>query len=471
MEEIGGKPCIVVDVPPTSEPPHVYRDGIFVRRGTRSLRAAGADIAGLLQRRRQEPVRWERLPALSFALEELDQNEIARTVQQEQTNRWQASRQELSVEASLRLLNLAERGMPLNSAIVLFARQPARLYPQIRVRVARFASDNPSEIIDHRTFEGHVFRLVETDLTFLQAHLPVASTLPGAELIRADKPLYPPGAIREALINALMHRDYATYDGGVAGRMYPDRIEFWNSGALPQGMTVETLRQGYVSRPHNPDIAHVFLLRGSAERMGIGARRIVAECVEAGLPEPTWEEQGGGILLTLRRTPAVVAPKRNMPLSRRQAAFLEQTPSGERITAQEYHRRFAPDVSDRQARLRNLDSLLKWGMRAARAAGLRLLTCVHPCPNEQAKANNQQAYRDSRFCITLIIVWMPDFILFLLASLVSGRANRLRFRLDGTHYRASISHRHYSVLGISERICLQQLLTPQTSRVFDTVCG
>ncbi len=368
VEEIGGKPCIVVDVPPGSEPPYVYRDGIFVRRGTRSLRAAGADIAGLLQRRRQEPIRWERLSALSIAVEELDQNEIAHTVKQEQNNRWQANRQDFSVEDALNALNLAERGMPLNSAIVLFARQPARLYPQIRVRVARFASDNPSEIIDHRTFEGHAFALLEQTLTFLQAHLPVASTLPGAELIRADKPLYPPGAIREALINALMHRDYATYDGGVAVRMYPDRIEFWNSGALPQGMTVETLRQGYVSRPHNPDIAHVFLLRGLAERMGIGARRIVAECVEAGLPEPTWEEQGGGILLTLRRTPAVVTPKRNMHLSRRQAAFLEQTPSGERITAQEYHRRFASDVSDRQART-ELGQLVEMGYARREGSG------------------------------------------------------------------------------------------------------
>ena len=368
VEEIEGKPCLIVDVPPGSQTPHVYRDGIFVRRGALSVLATGADISGLLQRRRLEPVRWERLPALGADMEELDQEEIARTAALEQQNDWRAGRQALSADDALQMLNLTERGMPLNSAIVLFARQPARRYPQIRARVARFASDNPSDIVDHRTFEGHAFALLEQTLTFLKAHLPAASALPVGSLVRTDKLIYPPGALREALVNALMHRDYAAFDGGVAVRMYPDRIEFWNSGALPQGMTAATLRQGYVSRPHNPDIAHIFLLRGLAERMGIGARRIVAECVEAGLPEPTWEEKGGGILLTLRRTPAVEASNRHIPLSRRQAAFLEQTPPGERITAQEYHRRFASNVSDRQART-ELGQLVEMGYMRREGSG------------------------------------------------------------------------------------------------------
>ena len=360
VEEIAGKPCLIVDVPAGSQTPYVYQDDIFVRHGAQSVRAVSADIASLLQLRRLEPIRWERLPALGTDMEELDQEEIARTATLEQNNDWSASRQTISADDALQLLNLTERGMPLNSAIVLFARHPARRYPQIRVRAARFASENPSDIVDHRTFEGHVFALLEQTLTFLKAHLPIAATLPNGGFIREDKLTYPSGALREALVNALMHRDYAAFDGGVAVRVYPDRIEFWNSGALPQGMTVATLRQGYVSRPHNPDIAHVFLLRGLAERMGIGARRIIAECVEAGLPEPTWEENGGGILLTIRRTPAVEVSKHHAPLSRRQAAFLDQTPSGQRITAQEYHRQFASDVSDRQART-ELGQLVQMG--------------------------------------------------------------------------------------------------------------
>ena len=368
VEEIEGKPCLIVDVPPGSQTPYVYRDAIFVRRGTQSIRANGADLTGLLQRRSQEPLRWERLAALGSEVEELDQDEIARTIALEQSNDWHTGRNTLLTEDALQMLNLAERGMPLNSAIVLFARSPERRYPQIRVRVARFASENPSELVDHRTFEGHAFALLEQTLTFLKAHLPVAAMLPRDGLVRAEKLVYPPGSLREALVNALMHRDYAAFDGGVAVRLYADRVEFWNSGALPQGMTVETIREGYVSRPHNPDIAHIFLLRGLAERMGIGARRIVAECAEAGLPEPTWEEKGGGILLTLRRLPAVESPKRSISLNRRQSAFLEQTPVGGRITAQEYHRRFAADVSDRQART-ELGQLIEMGYMRREGSG------------------------------------------------------------------------------------------------------
>jgi ATP-dependent DNA helicase RecG len=159
----------------------------------------------------------------------------------------------------------------------------------------------------------------------------------------------PWSALREGVINALIHRDYAAFDGGVSISLYPDRIEIWNSGRLPDGLTVADLKAGNISRPRNPDMAHLFFVRGFIERLGIGGRRIVTQCREAGLPEPTWELPGGGVLLTLRlRQPSPSHSRQE--LSRRQASLLAETKPGERFTSGEYHRRFAAGVSERQAR-------------------------------------------------------------------------------------------------------------------------
>jgi ATP-dependent DNA helicase RecG len=72
-------------------------------------------------------------------------------------------------------------------------------------------------------------------------------------------------------------------------------------GSLPEGTTIEDLAAGSVSRPPNPDIAHVFFLRGFVERVGIGTQRIVEECRAAGLPDPKWSLRAGGISLVLGR--------------------------------------------------------------------------------------------------------------------------------------------------------------------------
>src|SRR5204862_3694916 len=124
-------------------------------------------------------------------------------------------------------------------------------------------------------------------------------------------------------------RDYAAFDGGVSISIYSDRIEIWNAGLLPEGMSMDDLKHGNVSRPQNPDIAHVFFLRGFIERVGIGGRRIVTEWLEAHLLEPTWELRAGGVLLTLRLSHGETQASR-AELSLRQLGFLDQTTDGER---------------------------------------------------------------------------------------------------------------------------------------------
>lgn len=349
VEEVDGKPCLVVDVPAGAEPPYLYKNEIMIRIGAQSRQASGQDISALILQRGRKPSRWERAPAPGTELGDLDQEEILRTAREMQERHFYQVQDRENPYRILEQLNLAENGLLMNSAVILFAKNPARRYPQTRVRVAYFPSSDQEVFADNRVFEGNAFGLVEQIEGFLRMHVTIASRLPSTGVKRTDTPAYPWGALREAMMNALIHRDYAAYDGSVSIGMYPDRIEYWNPGSLPAGMSVQELPRGGVSRPHNPDIAHVFFLRGLIERFGVGARRIVTECAEAGLPEPEWEIRAGGIALTLRLT----APTRRAPrhsLNPRQEAFLHDTAETTQINIQEYHRRYAPDVSDRQAR-------------------------------------------------------------------------------------------------------------------------
>jgi ATP-dependent DNA helicase RecG len=111
--------------------------------------------------------------------------------------------------------------------------------------------------------------------------------------------MYPAEAVREALVNAFAHRDYSSPSGGITVGVFPDRLEIWNSGGLPEGVTVEKLAQGQLSVLRNPDIAHVLYLRGLMERLGRGSVLILNACQKHGLPKPVWtSDERSGVTLT-----------------------------------------------------------------------------------------------------------------------------------------------------------------------------
>jgi len=114
-------------------------------------------------------------------------------------------------------------------------------------------------------------------------------------LQRQEKWLFPPKAIREALANALAHRDYSSL-GKVQVRIFDDRLEVWNPGLLPPPLTLDKLKGKHDSVPRNPLIAKMFFWIKYAEDVGSGTSKIIQWCKEWGLPEPTYEEAGGSFV-------------------------------------------------------------------------------------------------------------------------------------------------------------------------------
>ena len=278
--------------------PYSFRNEIFVREGERTGKADVETIRDMVMRRQVEPERWERRFSEADPERDLDREEITVTARQSAA----AQRGGLLSAGPANLLErlgLLKYGRLTNGGDVLFAVNPAVRHPQVRVRAACYPSAKSDETYrDHKNFEGPLAQVLEQTFAFIQRNTPTRSRFRPAQLVREEQSAYPPEAIREGLVNAFAHRDYADFRGGIAVHIYPDRLEIWNSGSLPEGLSPDDLVKGNLSVLRNPDIAHVLYLRGMMEKLGRGCVMIRKACENHGLRPPEWRSDAIGVTLT-----------------------------------------------------------------------------------------------------------------------------------------------------------------------------
>jgi ATP-dependent DNA helicase RecG len=268
--------------------------------------------------------RWENRPLDQWKIEDLEVPEITRTVEESIRRGRGEDPGTRDPEALLRGFGLLKDGLILRAAGVLFGRSDrlAAELPQCLLRVARFRGTDRTEFLDNRQFHGNGFELLARAERFLLDSLPVAGRFKPGLFERLDDPLYPPLALREALANAICHRDYSIGGGSVGIAVYDDRLEVTSSGTLHFGLTVEDLFRPHESLPWNPLIARVLYRRGVIEQWGRGTLKIVELVQEAGMPTPEIEDVAGSV--TIRFRPArYLAPQRVAhDLTDRQQAIL-----------------------------------------------------------------------------------------------------------------------------------------------------
>lgn len=341
---------ILIDVPAGSEKPYVCDGSIYVRKGGSTVAADAGTIRGLVAQQHSEPTLWEKLPAAGLDFEDLVSEEIHQMADEAQQKRNYKFREPGDVTAVLSDLGLIQSGILTNGADVLFALNPSRRLPQTRIRTTVYSKDKGGDFVDDRLFEGNAHSLLRKVFDFVEQHVRVESEFKTGNVIREDRPQYPFWALREGLINATIHRDYSVFTGGMAVGIYPNRIEIWNTGRLPQGWKLGDLKKEHLSQPANPHMAHVFYLRGIIERVGRGTLKILDECKAAGLRAPQWKEVAGGIKLVF------YGERRSVRLNQRQRKLLERLQAGDRIRPSDYYAEMEGVVSQRQSR-RDLSGL------------------------------------------------------------------------------------------------------------------
>jgi len=352
-EEIAGDTFLIIDVPAGRDGPYAVGGRIYMRDGSRTLEGTPATIQTLVEKGYTETERWERQQLPGADIERLQRELILDTAKVGEDKRSYLFTDARRPAAILADLGLLRQNTITNAAEVLFGVRPAIQFPQIRSRVTVYAAHKGSDFIDSKVFEGPVFEMLEQMLAMVKKHTPVASLFRG-DLRRSDQPAYPEEAVREGLVNAFAHRDYADFAGGVTVDLYPEKLVIWNAGMLPPGIKVGDLKREHPSMPRNPDVVQVLWLREYMERVGRGTQNIVAWCKEAGLPAPVWKSDDTGVTLTFKYAQRAGASELNL----RQKKLLSALGTGDSIKLPVYQDRYM--VSERQGR-RDLKELIEAG--------------------------------------------------------------------------------------------------------------
>ena len=188
------------------------------------------------------------------------------------------------------------RTIPTVGGVLLFGSNRLATFPDAWLQAGRFRGATRTHIADSTDIVASLPDTVDQALAFVKRSMSLEMRVDAAR--RSEQWQFPLVAVREALINAVVHADYSQKGTPLRVAVYDDRLEIENPGMLVPGLTIEGLRSG-VSRLRNRVIGSVFRELGLIEQWGSGIGRITEACRDAGLPDPLFEELGVCFRVTL----------------------------------------------------------------------------------------------------------------------------------------------------------------------------
>ena len=282
-----GLSVIVLSVVNNREKPYIYKGRPYTRVESTTVAMSQHQYETMLSYRNQPLGRWETQLNANLKVSDLDEEEILRTVRVGvEKGRLPEVAYTNNIEDALCRMNLMRDGQLTNAAFVLYANGANIDYPQCLLRMARFAGTTKEVFIDERRVEGNAFRMLDEAMQFCFKHLSLSGEVKG--LIREERLSVPYKALREAVVNALCHREYQTIGGSVGLAIFDNRVEVSNIGHIPDRLDASNPHEMTLSIPYNPLIAKGFYYRQLFENWGRGIRLMVDECKDAGLEAPVF---------------------------------------------------------------------------------------------------------------------------------------------------------------------------------------
>ncbi len=336
---IDGKRLVVAYVPQAIDTLYQTTGGTFwIRKGSQTVPMTLPELVSAMYHRGLRS--WEREPApLPASLEDLSSDLLATFMASRSPALLRHSNDNQRLVGLGAAVDVPGRGLvPTNVGLLMFSELPQALLLQSEVDVVEWrvpgaapgavtgtagvagaAGAAPGMVmatseagrgrggwLDRRRLTGPVPELIESALHFVQTHIRVSARIVGSQ--RIETPAYPLEAVREAIVNALVHRDYSIVGSNVRVFIYHDHLEVRSPGRLLPGVSIEALLQGEaISRARNPILAS--LLRDwpgghYIERLGAGIRLMITAMQEEGLPPPTLEEVGDEFVVRFTSTGA-----------------------------------------------------------------------------------------------------------------------------------------------------------------------
>ena len=336
---------LAVQVHPSPSRPHYLKklgmpDGVFVRVGSTNRKADSALIDEMRRFARQETFDEQPVPELnSEAIDFRVASELF------------APHRKLQRRDLLALHLITQyhgKQVPTVGGLLVFGRDDERqeVFPEAWIQAGRFAGMDRRRILDSVEIRLVAPRGVEEAIAFVTKYMAREAVI--GQVRRTDKWTLPMAALREAVINAVVHADYSQHGGPIRIALFDDRLEIENPGLLPFGLTVEDLWQG-ISRLRNRVIGRVFQELGLIEQWGSGIQRMAGACRDAGLDAPLLEEIGMRFRVTL-----ALLPHRAAELDERDQHVVELLGDGKGHSTQEIADRMGISARATRSRLRSL---------------------------------------------------------------------------------------------------------------------
>lgn len=292
--------------------PYAYDGRSYVRSQSTTRRMSKEEYVYLYNKNNQ--TLWESLTNNSCTIADLDKNKIKMVVEMGiSQGRLPEEAANSSTSDVLQKLGLVVEGRLTNAAVVLFCKNEEKQFEQSSLKLARFRGIDKDEFIDNKPpYKANAFDLYDKAMDYLRFHLPISAKIVDGQSQRIETPAIPYIVLREAITNALIHRDYSHPGGSLFIARYDDRVNISNIGSLPAGVSITKLSSEHLSIKRNPLIAKVFYICGKIENWGRGTTNMIKVCKESGVPIPIYEEIGDAFSVTIplkEPTPSIIYEK------------------------------------------------------------------------------------------------------------------------------------------------------------------
>lgn len=276
-----GKDYLEISVPPYPIPVSC-KGAYYIRCGSTKQTLSGPELEAFILRKRG--ISWDNMPMPLFRENDIDTGVIKKFI------KWAEAKGRIETEGLANIskmelmekLHLVKDNYLTNAAMLLFSNDPERLQLGAYIKIGFFAND--ADLLYQDEIRGSLLDQVEKtiELVYLK-YMKARITYNGVQ--RKERYFLPLEAFREALLNAVCHKQY---ESGVPVQIsvYDRKLYIANCGSLPFSWTAENLLGKHVSKPYNPNIAHVFYLAGFIESWGRGIEKISVACKNDGVPQP-----------------------------------------------------------------------------------------------------------------------------------------------------------------------------------------
>jgi ATP-dependent DNA helicase RecG len=330
--DIEGKKILVVQVSRANDKnAHTFKGVIYVRIGSTTKRLEGQSLFDFLKNKQILCFDEQDSEA---KISDLDEEKIKQYLKKREQNNYLKSNSIKDFISSNMLGKINGEIKIKNVAVLFFSKDSHKWFSQNEIRVVKFEGVQPINVLAQKDFTSDPIDNIEKTLQFIKQHISKRFMIPQDSPQRVEIDEYPHTALREAVVNAVVHRDYFSYDS-IQINIFDDRIEISNPGGLPAGLTKEYFGKRSVRR--NPITYRLLRDCKFVEGLGTGVPKMINEMRKSGLRDPEFHFEGGFFVVILRNARSMIKPIEGMKdLNNRQMLAIEYLRQNKTIKSKTY---------------------------------------------------------------------------------------------------------------------------------------